>query len=129
MKIPKLKSHLPKIYDNTEPDLILVSPSVLDNKLREFEKINQARDSITGDIALAITLLVAVLATTFKDFSFISGPTIKGAFIAGLVVVIVKIGHSLYKIFWINKQSRVDVIDSLKQQNLCQLKNQTKAKK
>jgi len=118
MQIPKLKLHSPKLYDNTEADLIIVPPSVLDGKLRDFEQRNQVRASLPGWVAVAVTLLVAILGTTFKDFSFISGPTIKGAFIVGLLVVLIKIGYDIYRIVKTNKQGRLEIIDALKQHNI-----------
>ncbi len=113
MQIPKLKSHSPKFHDNTESDVIVVTPNVLDNKLRDFEEHNKIRSSISSDIALAATLVVAIFTTTFKDFSFIKGSTIKGAFIIGLLVVLVKIGHSVYKIYFSDRNNRIDLINSL----------------
>ncbi|NQU77719.1 hypothetical protein HQ544_03405 [Candidatus Falkowbacteria bacterium] len=115
LELKSPKSHFPEIYDNTEKDLILVSPDVLDNKLRDFERNSQARGSIISDITLAVSLLIAVLTTIFKDFSFISGSTIKGAFVTGFLVVLVKVGYSVYKIFWDKKQTRTDIISSLKE--------------
>ncbi|MFC1757013.1 hypothetical protein ACFLZC_02575 [Patescibacteria group bacterium] len=98
MKIQKPKSHVPKIHDNTEEDLILVPPSVLDNKLRDFESYHKAQSSIVSDIALAVTLVAAFFASTFRDFAYISGATIKGAFLVGFLAIAVKIGFSIYKI-------------------------------
>ncbi len=113
MEIPKLKSHSPKFHDNTEEDLIVVPPSVLDNKLRDFEEYHKAHGGISGYIALAVTLIVAIFTTTFKDFSFIRGATIRGAFVAGLVIVFVKIGHDIYKIFFKKRNNRIELVNSL----------------
>ncbi len=113
MEIQKPKSHSPKIHDNTEEDLILIPPSVLDNKLRDFEYHHKAKDSISSDIALAVALIVAILSTSFRDFSFIKGSTIKGAFIVGFIAIFIKIIFSLYKIFYNNKHNRTDVIKNL----------------
>jgi len=98
MKIQKPKSHLPKIHDNTEEDLILVPPSVLDNKLRDFESYHRTQSSIVSDIALAVTLIAAFFASTFRDFTYVSGATIKGAFLVGFLVIAIKIGFGVYKI-------------------------------
>lgn len=113
MEIPKPKSQSPKIHDNTEEDLILVPPSVLDNKLRDFEEYHKAHSIISGDIALAIVLLVTVLTTTFKDVYFLKGLTIRGVFLTGFIVMLIKIGHNLYKIFYADKHSRTDVVKFL----------------
>lgn len=117
MEIPKLKSHSPKIYDNTEGDIILVSPSVLDNKLRDLEIRSWATGSIGSYVGLAVTLLAAIFASEFKNFSYISGQTIRGVFIAGFVVVIIKIGYDIYKILWSkNSRDRKTILSEL--QNL-----------
>ncbi len=119
MEIPKLKSQSPKFYDNTESDIIIVTECVLDNKLRDLEHYYQARGGIVADIALAITLLIAILTTSFKDFlPYIMGSTIRGVFITGLIVVIIKIGYCVYKLFKFNRQSRHQIINSLKKDQL-----------
>lgn len=112
MEIPKLKSHSPRFHDNTEPDVIIVPPSVLDNKLRDLEGRNKARSSISSDIALAVTLIIAIFTTTFRDFPFINGATIRGTFIAGLIVILIKIGWDIYKIY-IDGGDRADLVNSL----------------
>lgn len=117
MEMPKLKSQSPKTYDNTEEDLILAPPAVLDNKMRDFENYQQARGSIFSDIALAITLLVTILATDFKDIlpPIITGAKIHGVFIAGFIGMLVKIGFSLFKIFREGDQhGRLEIINSLR---------------
>lgn len=50
MKIPKLKSHSPKFYDNTESDIIIVTECVLDNKLRDLEQYCQAYNTVNYEI-------------------------------------------------------------------------------
>src|SRR3989344_3929816 len=91
MEIQKLKSQNPKIYDSTETDLIIVSPSVLENKLRDFEEHYRFKGSLVGDIALAVTLIIAVVATDFRDFLGLGGATIKGAFLFGFIVIVIRI--------------------------------------
>jgi hypothetical protein len=114
MEIKKPKSHTPTIHDNTEKDLILVPPSVLDNKLRDLEEHQRVRGTIASDIALAITLLVAVLTSTFNDQAFIKGSTIRGAFITGFIVILIKIGYGIYKIYQTDKKARINIINDLK---------------
>jgi len=117
MKMPILKSQNPKPYDNTEESLIIVPPSILDNKLRDFEKSHQLRNTIGGDIVLAVTFILPVLTATFKDSNYypfgITGATISGAFIAAFIFMLVKITYSGYKIYKTNNYTRSDLIGSL----------------
>lgn len=110
--MPRLKSQNPKSYDNTEQELILVSPSVLDNKLRDFEVHNRYWSSLPGDITLAITLIIAIFTASFIDFPFIKGSTIRGTFIAGLVLTSVKIVFSLIQLAKYSGHARSDLIRS-----------------
>ena len=119
MEIPKLKSHSPKFYDNTEADIIIVPECVLDNKLRDLEQGCQARGSIIGDITLAVTLLIAILTTSFKDFiPYIMGYTTRGVFITGFIVVLIKIGYDIYKLVKFKEQTRFQIISSLEQERI-----------
>ena len=124
MEIKKPKSHVPIIHDNTEENLILVPPSVLDNKLRDFEIYHKERSSLPSDITLAITLLVAIFTASFVDFPFISGSTIRGSFIAGLILILVKIGFSVFKMIQADGSARTDLIGSL----VSNIKNEVKEK-
>lgn len=114
MEIQKPRSHSPKIHDNTEEDLILVPPSVLDNKLRDFEEYNRPHSSVSGDVALTITLIVAILTSTFNDLPYLKGMTIRGAFITAFIFMLVKMGRNLYKIWHANGSKREDIIRVLK---------------
>ncbi len=113
MEIKKLKSSAPTIHDNTESDLILVPPSILDSKLRDFEIYHSAKSTMPSDITLAITFIVAIFATSFIDFPFLKGSTVRGAFIAGFIITFVKIVYSIYRIFWANGNARPQIIKSL----------------
>lgn len=88
-----LKSQHPVVHDNTEEDIILIPPSVLDCKLRDFESFTTARASIAQDVALAVAFLAPVVSSDFRFFFGFSGETIKGIFAALAVVMIIK---SLY---------------------------------
>mgnify|MGYP001604443271 CR=1 FL=1 len=80
---------------------------------------NSQYNSIVADIALAITFLVTILATDFKDIlPYIMGSTIRGVFITGLIVVLIKIGYSVYNLIKFKKQNRYHVINCLKQDQL-----------
>ena len=113
MEIPKPKSQSPKIYDNTEDDLILVSPSVLENKLRDFEEYHRVRSTLISYVALAATLILAVIATDFKDFAGLNGLTIRGAFLFGSVAVLIKISYGIYQIIKKDGRSREEIINGL----------------
>lgn len=115
MEIQKPKSHAPEIHDNTEKDLIIVPPSVLENKLQNFKEHSTARGSISSDIALAITILAAILTSNFKDFVNIPGKSIQGAFITGFIFMLVKIIYSLIKIRKTGRKD--DIVGSLLNEN------------
>ena len=100
MEILKPKSHSPKIHDNTEEDIIFVPPSVLENKLRDFEEYNRNWNTLGSDITLAITLIVAIIAMDFRNFVGLDGPTIRGAFLIGFILMLLKIFYILYKILF-----------------------------
>lgn len=116
MEIPKPKSHSPKIHDNTEEDLILVPPGVLDNKLRDFEEYSHARSSIVGDVAIIVTLIAVILTSTFNDIPYLKGTTIRGAFITALFFMLIKIARNIVKIWHADGKKRKDIIISLKNQ-------------
>mgnify|MGYP001620090898 CR=1 FL=1 len=126
MEIPKFKSQNPKYHDNTEEDLIIIPPSVLDNRLRDFEENYKFRSTIGGDIALAVALILPVLTATFSNLFGITGATIKGVFIAGFVFMTIKISFSLYKIYHTDGHARSDLVKSLLSLNLNSKKNKTK---
>lgn len=113
MQIKTPKSHSPTIHDNTEEDLIMVPPSVLENKLRDMEEYYKARGGIKSDIGLAVALLVAVLTASFIDIPYISGATIRGAFITALIFIVMKVLYDLYRIFWYDKRDRCHILKSL----------------
>ncbi len=114
MEIKKINSQLPIVYDNTESDLILVPPSVLDNKLRDFEGHNKINSSISSDITLAVALLLPVLTATFTDYSFIRGATIRGAFLTGFIFVLLRIFYSGYKLYYADSYDRISIINFLR---------------
>ncbi len=117
MEIKKPKSHTPKIHDNTEEDLIMVPPSVLDNKFRDFEENQKMRNQLLGDIALAIALITPVLTATFNDYSHITGTTIKGVFLAGFIFILSRIIYGAYKIYHADGHARADLVKSLQEQD------------
>gem|GEM_PF-2511068 len=99
--MPKLNSQYPNAHDNTEKDLIYVTPAVLENKLRDFENHGMAEADIKGDIVLAVTLFIAVF--TVAEFTdplppIITGATLRGAFVAALLFMIMKILFAFHKI-------------------------------
>lgn len=112
MEIKKPKSHSPKVHDNTDEHLFLVPPSVLENKLRDFEEYINARGGIGADAALALTLLISIIATDFRPFLNFSGESIRGAFITAFVFMLVKIARDAYLIKK-NKKSREDLLVGL----------------
>src|SRR3989338_2236165 len=112
MQIKKPKSHSAKIHDNTDEHLILISPSILENRMRDFEVYSFARGGIGDEIALALTLLVAILTAEFKDFPPFTGASIRGAFITSFVFILAKIGLDTYKI-WRNRKSRDKLLQDL----------------
>jgi len=114
MEIKKLKSCKPTFHDNTESDLIIVPSGILDNKLRDFEIYHSAKSSLPSDITLAVTFIVAIFAANFINPPFLDGSTIRGFFGAGLFFVLIKIGFSLYQIFWANGHARAEIISGLK---------------
>lgn len=118
MNMPKLNSQYPNTYDNTEKDLILVSPSVLDNKLRDFENYGIIKTSIKGDVALALALFIAVFTVVeFVDLlpPIITASTLRGAFVVAFLVMIVKIAVDIRRIRtspW-GSRTRGEIIDAL----------------
>ena len=115
MKIPKLKSHSPVTHDNTEKDLIIVPPSVLDNKLRDFEEHQKMRNKLLGDVALAVALIIPVLTATFSDYPYVAGATLRGVFLAGFIFVLVRIAYGGYKLYHADGHARVDLVESLQE--------------
>lgn len=114
MEIEKPKSHSPVVHDNTEEDLILVPPSVLENKLESFEHYSRASGTIGSDIALAITFIVPLLTSAdFKSFGPISGATIQGAFYIGAIVVLIKIVYGYLQIKNAPVKSRGGIVHDL----------------
>lgn len=113
MQIKKPRSHSPKVYDNTEEDLILTPPSVLEGKLRRFEEHIKAREGLISNIGVALALLIAVLTADFKDFEKLSGQSIQGAFITGLFGMIILISYKGYRIYRTKGRSRKDVLQDL----------------
>ncbi|MGC9610684.1 MAG: hypothetical protein ABSE68_00435 [Minisyncoccia bacterium] len=114
MEIKKPRSHTPTIHDNTEEDLILVPPSVLQGKLHKFEDYVKGRGSLGSDVAVAIALLITLLTTNFKDFVGVSAGAIEGAFIAALVFMIAKIVFDfITKVHKAPIKTREDVVESL----------------
>lgn len=113
MQIKKPRSHSPKIYDNTEEDLVLISPKVLDNVLRDLEEYQRPRNAISNNILLALALLVPIFTSTFRDFSFISGAVIRGAFIVGFLGALVLLGLNLYRMYRADRYGRKELINSL----------------
>lgn len=113
MEIQKPKSHSPEIHDNTEKEIIFVPPSVLLAKLQDFEGYSKAIGSIWSDLGVAITLLAAIATTNFNDIGNFSGQSIRGAFITGLLFMLIRIGNDAYKIFTAKTRSKTDVVQSL----------------
>ena len=118
MDMPKLNSQYPNVHDNTEKELIFVSPAVLDNKLRDFENYGMVKADIKGDIVLAVTLFIAVF--TVAEFTnplppIITGATLRGAFVTALLFMIVKILFAFHKIKVSNRgaRTRKEIIDVL----------------
>ncbi len=112
--MPKLKSQNPKPYDNTEDELIMVTPAVLENKLRDFDERAKIRPLIENTV-LAITLLIPVVTGTFNDSPYFRGTTIRGIFIAGLIFVVIKIVYQLYRIRG-GIHTKTEFIDSLRKE-------------
>lgn len=126
INIPNPKSHNPTVYDNTEKDLILVPPSVLDGNLRDFESFIASETSILEDIVLIITLAVPILSNSFGTFMGLSGETIKGAFTFATLVVVSKLIRDIYIVYFKNKNlSRASIIKSLRDESN-NLKNNNK---
>ncbi len=113
MKIQKPRSHSPIIHDNTEEDLILVPPSVLENKLDLFEAYTRVRGSIGVNIGLALTLLVSIVTSDFKNIFGLSGPSIRGAFVTGLIVMVVIIIRDIAKLKEAPVKSRTEIVKTL----------------
>lgn len=113
METKRLKSHTPSVYDNTEEDLILAPPSVLENKLRDFEDSNRLHVLLGSNIALAVTILTAIVTAEFKDLLGLSGQTIRAVFVTAFIIMIVKIIDDLLKIRAAPYKSRKDVIHNL----------------
>lgn len=89
MEIKSPKSNSPEIHDNTEKDLILISPSVLKNKLHQLIGIQRARAEFVVYVSLAATLLAAITTADFHDFGRVGAASIQGAFIIGLIVAFI----------------------------------------
>lgn len=122
MDMPKLNSQYPNTHDNTEKDLILVSPAVLDNKLRDFENHGMIKANIKGDIVLAVTLFIAVF--TVVEFvnplpPIVTGATLRGAFVAALLFVIGKILMDLQRMKTSPQgfRTRAEIIHALLEKN------------
>ncbi|MBI5913109.1 hypothetical protein HY839_01565 [Candidatus Azambacteria bacterium] len=110
MEIKKLKSHMPRVHDNTEEDLIIVPPCVLENKLNSFEEYTRMRGSIGTSMGLALTLLVAVITSDFKDFISLPGASIRGAFVTAFIVILVLIIHNLFRLYRAPVKNRASIV-------------------
>lgn len=113
MQIKQPKSHSPIVHDNTDEHLIMVPPSVLENKLEKFEIHARAWGVIGSDVALMLTFIIAIVTSQFRDFSWIKGATIEGAFYIGAIVMAIKVGRGLYRIYNSRKVSRADIVKSM----------------
>jgi len=112
MEIKKPNSHTPIVHDNTEKDLILVPPSVLDGKVRDFEEQGKMRLNIPNEIALALAFIIPIFTATFDDYVYVKGATIRGFFIAGFVFIIARLIYNGYHLSKIKKYARIDLINS-----------------
>jgi|SRR3989344_4719222 len=113
MNIKKPKSHSPTFHDNTDKDIILVPPSVLENKLELLENYSRAFGTVGSDIGLAFVFLTAILTSDFKDFGLIKGATIEGAFYVGSIVMLIKTCRDLYLIVRSKIKSRKELVRNL----------------
>ena len=113
MKITKPKSHTPTIHDNTEEDLILVPPSVLENTLDSFEAYVRIHGGVVANIGLALALFISVVTSDFKDIFGLSGQSIQGAFVAGLIIMVVIIIKDAVKLVKLPVKSRTEIVKTL----------------
>ncbi len=91
MEIQSPRSTKPEVFDNTEKELILVSPSVLERLFGKFGDFLTARASIGNDLAVGVALAVPLASSDFHSVLGIPGATIQGAMFFGLLVVAGKI--------------------------------------
>lgn len=121
MEMPKLNSQSPNSHDNTEKDLIIVPPAVLDSKLRDFELHSNAKSSVKSDIALAVTLLLAFLTIDLQgNFPFVDAATLRGAFLVGFLVSTGKAGYDIVQVLRDKKGNRKELIEELLVQTITQ---------
>jgi len=113
MKIPKLKSHTPKFHDNTESNIILVCPEVLDNKLRHLEIHEKVWGRLGTEIGLLAALLIAFFTNAFPDHRFVSGGTVRGAFLFAAIYMIIRISRDWLLLGKANGHTRAAIIDAL----------------
>ena len=116
--MPKLNSQSPNTHDNTEKDLIIVPPAVLDNKLRDFELRSNAKSNIKSDVVLTVTLLLAFLTIDLEgNFLFMDAATLRGAFFVGFLVSTGKVMYDVIRIFRDKKGNRAELIRELIKQS------------
>lgn len=72
-----------KLYDNTASDKILVSESNLRNIFNDHIQNLTISGSLITPLSIAVTILITLLTTDFKDFIF-SSSVWKALFIWGL---------------------------------------------
>src|SRR3989338_225149 len=99
MKIKRPKSHIPKVHDNTEGDLILVPPCVLENKLALFEEYTKIKATLGANVGLWLTLAIAIVTPDFKDFLGFSGARIRGAFVTAFIIMTFVIIIDIFKLY------------------------------
>jgi len=117
MEIRKPKSHNPFVHDNTDEHIIMVPPSVLENKLTPFEDYIKIRGSIGSNVGLALMLFVTIITADFQDFAGISGASIRGAFVTGFIAMVVVVIYDFLRLNKITKRSRKDIVADLLLEN------------
>ena len=112
--MPNLHSQNPDPHDNTEKDIIWVTPMVLDNKLRDFEQRVGAKDALVGEVALAVTLIVAFITINPEaTFLRVDAPTLRGAFGIAFLLTLGKIGYDLFQLWRGKRDGREELIRGL----------------
>lgn len=115
METKKLKSHNPTFHDNTDENLILVPPHMLENRLIPFEDYTKIRGSIISNIGLAFTFLTAIITSDFRDIFGFRGSSIQGAFISGFIVMLVIICRQCYKLYKSPVKDRKSIVNGMLQ--------------
>lgn len=101
----RLKSSRPLFFDNTERELIIVTPTRLDNLLRDLDEKTKYLGLALGSAGIFITVLFTLVTTNPQDRLGIPAAGWQGFFVTLLI------GSFFTTLFFINKYKKTSNFD------------------